>query len=124
MARLKDLSKIEMGYVIQTVLYNRSRKEIANFFNRSFDTVCCQMKNIYRKLGINSLQELCQQYYSEEFHLTEAIQEKKREIGALSLSILMLINIAFDHYEFLRLRRYRRELETEQIISFAPIEGV
>lgn len=118
------LSNTEMRYVHQTVLYNKSRKEIANCFNRSFDTVASQLKNIYRKLGINSLTELCQKYYAEEFNLSEQIAAKKREIGAIGLSILMLAYIALDDQEILRLRSYRRELETEQTLLLTPIEGV
>lgn len=116
------LSDTEMKYVERIVIFCSSRKEIAECFHRSFDTVASQLKNIYKKLDINSLSELCQLYYAEEFNIKDLIEAKKKELAASIMICLMLITLNFDNQEFLRLRRFRREVEIE--IITVTVHGV
>lgn len=111
---LESLSKTEMTYVNHVVLGCKSRKQIADLINRSAETVSNQLKNIYRKLGINSVAELCKIFYTEIFDLKDQIEIYKKEIGkTLLLFSLMYISSIFEHQDFLRVRRTRKKGETE-----------
>lgn len=83
-----------------------TRKEIANILFRSVETISSHMKNIFSKLEITKVTELSKIYFT-----------------STSLVFLMLITIAFDHHEFLRIRRYRRRVKTEQIMYSVTVHG-
>lgn len=111
--------------IAQELVFKGTKKEASQPLGITVRTVETQTKRIYEKLGITKLNELVLWYCAVAFDIAKQIEDKKKEVAAATgFTILMVFSITFDHHELLRLRRYRREVETEQVILSAPISGV
>lgn len=83
-----------------------TRKEIANILFRSAETISSHMKNIFSKLEISKVTELSKLYFT-----------------SVSMILLMFLTLNLEHDEFLRIRRYRRRVRTEQIMYSVTVHG-
>ena len=83
-----------------------TRKEIANILFRSVETISSHMKNIFSKLEISKVTELSKLYFT-----------------SISMILLMFLTLNLEHDEFLRIRRYRRRVRTEQIMYSVTVHG-
>lgn len=120
----KKVLSTRLFEIAQELVFKGTKKEASEALGITVRTVETQTKHIYEKLGITKLNELVLWYCAVSFDISKQIEDKKKEVGAAGLILLITINITFDHHELFRLRRYRREVETEQVLLFAPVEGV
>ena len=112
----KGLSKTEFKIVELTVL-GLSKKEVASKLHRSVYTVETEVKNVYQKLGLKKVQDLAVWYCGEMFNISFQISERRRQVFAICLLVLITFDIGFDHQDLFRSRRVRsrRKQETELI---------
>jgi len=72
---LENITKREHE-IFNLLLKGVSPKEIAYNLNISYDTVLTHQKNIYSKLGVNSINELLVKYMTKDRHDLELSKEK------------------------------------------------
>ncbi|MFV0361525.1 MAG: response regulator transcription factor [Suipraeoptans sp.] len=97
--------------IAEQIALGASKKEVANNINRSTYTVETTIKNVYDKLGINKLSDLVLWYCGEMFNIATLIDDRKRQILATLLLLIICIH-GYDQSQF-RIRRYRRYREIE-----------
>lgn len=112
--------------IAEQVALGKSKKEAACKLNLSVYTIETTIKNVYEKEGFNKIQDLVLWYIGIKLKISEEIKNLKEQVvsdnASKQIIILLFISIlCIDGYHEMqyRIRRYRRENETE---SVSPID--
>jgi len=116
--------------VVEHIVYLGTTKEAAPHLAITERTLETHRKNIFRKLKITKLNELVLWYCGVKFRISEQIETAKKEIipvtkkiTNVAMCIIFIYYTGIDPENYRRNRRFRREVETEYLISFAPIDN-
>ena len=116
--------------IVEHLVYLGTKKETAPSLGITERTLETHTKNIFRKLGITKLNDLVLWYCGVKFKISEKIEETKKEVVPairrftnILLPLLLMASSNLDHRELQRCRRYRRKIEIECKMTFAPIEN-
>jgi DNA-binding CsgD family transcriptional regulator len=112
MENLLSRSEFEIA---ERIALGESKKEVAYKTHRSIYTVETTVKNIYEKLGFSKLSDLVLWYCGHTFNISFQISERKRQVFATLILLLIVVDLSINPNEFCRIRRgrSRRKAETE-----------
>ena len=101
--------------IAERIALGESKKEVAYRTHRSVYTVETTIKNVYAKLGFSKITDLVLWYCGQTFDISFQISERKRQVFATVLLLLIVFDISCNPSDFCRVRRSRgrRKAETE-----------
>jgi DNA-binding CsgD family transcriptional regulator len=105
--------------IVERIALGESKKEVAYKTHRSIYTVETTMKNAYAKLGFSKLSDLVLWYCGKTFDISFQISERKRQVLASMILILIVVDLSLNPTDFCRIRRSRsrRKSETELFVE-------
>ena len=113
-----NLSRSEFE-IAERIALGESKKEVAFKTHRSIYTVGTTVKNIYEKLGFSKLSDLVLWYCGKTFDISFQISERKRQVFASMILLLIVVDLSCNPSDFCRIRRSRsrRKQDTELLIE-------
>jgi len=112
MENLLSRSEFEIA---ERIALGESKKEVAYKTHRSIYTVETTVKNVYEKLGFSKLSDLVLWYCGQTFNISFQISERKRQVFAMLILLLIVVDLSMNPNDFCRIRRSRsrRKADTE-----------
>ena len=95
-----------------------AKKEIADILHISESTVDNTLRVVYAKTGLGKTNELTGWWISKRYGLSIDFTELKKQIVAMSFLFLICLSAANNCNAIVRVRRNRKENETEQWNQF------
>ena len=97
--------------VAELAAWGATQKDIANYLNKSVNTVMNQFRSIYQKTGITKINELSAWWFCTHFDISFDLSPLKRKIGATLLLALFCFETITQPDTVMRRARRGREYE-------------